>query len=150
MMRCISGRRQGLALLAGMAVWAVIFAGAFTCSVYFVQGEAVAYLCLLFLPQVVSSVAGAAVYVAALRGRTSSRCSGRRFAGATCVVSAFAGTLIVFLLDHEMPEGWEFVGFLAVVFVIASVVDGLFAMLGGVLVDSLAGRSTSPGRESQG
>jgi hypothetical protein len=146
-MRCIGGCRQVRALLAAIAVWGVVFAGAFTAGVYLVQDDLMAYLYLLFLPQVLSSVTGAAVYVAVLRKQPGVSRRGARFAAATCLISAFAGVLALFLLDHEMPGGWEFLGFFGLVFGITLAVDTPFAALGGMLADGVAQRSAAPGEE---
>ena len=125
--------------------WASAFAAVYGCFVGLfltdrIDSTWLPYFGLLFLPQVLSSLAGAFVYSAVLRLVSGGGRRGAVFAAATACVAALVGVLCLFLLLKDRPSGIEFLGWFALVSGIVLVVDVPIACAGGQWVGRLAVR----------
>jgi len=140
-----SPRRKGLALLFGCVVWASVFAAVFSGFMHLVftvgvDSTRLAYFGLLFLPQFLSSSAGAFAYAAISTKPSRVGRQGTIFAATTACVAGVIGVVWVSSALEDMPSGLELFGWLAVISGAVIAIDVPAAAVGGHWAARLAAR----------
>ena len=123
-------------LIFGVEVWIAVFAAMFVPLHDLRAGmpAAVEYLLVLFLPQVVSSIAGAFAFVAAQRRPRRDASRGAAFAAVTCLITVLGTTLLQFLTGVDQWTGRTGAGWIIGLAIALVAVDVLVAAIGGYLI----------------
>ncbi len=129
-------------LIFGIEVWIAVCAAMFI-PLHDLRAEmpaALEYLLVLFLPQVVSAIAGAFAFLAAQTRPRAAASRGAAFAAVTCLIAVLAATLLQFLTGIDEWTGRTGAGWIVGLAVALVAVDVLVATLGGYLAGQAAAR----------